>query len=100
MSPKGIHCGIAVANITSCVFNEGNVTSLKVMQVMGVKFGKNAYSWAILEDVGRLSCAEYVAMSSMKEGRAACKERKMEEVEHLLSKKENFMVQALMIYCV
>ncbi|KAG8232563.1 hypothetical protein J437_LFUL008701 [Ladona fulva] len=81
----------------SCIFNEGNVTLLKVMQVMGVKCGNNVHSWAVLEDAGRLSRAEYTAMSSTREGRAARKERKMEEVS-LLLRKGNYMVQALMMY--
>ncbi|KAG8235747.1 hypothetical protein J437_LFUL016162 [Ladona fulva] len=93
-SPKEIHSGVVVAeiaaNIASCIFNEGNVTLLKVMQVMGVKCGNNVHSWAVLEDAGRLSRAEYTAMSSTREGRAARKGRKMEEVEGSTSKEGKF----------
>ncbi|KAG8226571.1 hypothetical protein J437_LFUL004743 [Ladona fulva] len=75
ISPKEIHSGVVVgeivANIAICIFNEGNVTLLKVILVMGGKYGKNAHPWAVLEDAGRLSRAEYTAMSSTREGRAA-----------------------------
>ncbi|KAG8234080.1 hypothetical protein J437_LFUL014540 [Ladona fulva] len=94
ISPKEIHPGVVVAeieaNIASCIVNEGNVTLLKIMQVMGVKCGKNAHSWAILEDAGRLSRTEYAAMSSTREGQAALKERKMKEVDASTSKEGKF----------
>lgn len=76
--------------VSACVFNEGNFTVLKIMELMGIKIGPYASHSAEKRDEERLKQAERVSTEQSKEARTNKKEAKsakqemFEEVEGLL----------------
>lgn len=84
ISPKIIPSGLisveTAAYISACVFNEGSITLLKIMEVMGVHSGKNAHEFMKKEDKDRITIAEHRVQETTREARM----RRRQEQIHLL----------------
>lgn len=74
-NPKHIHAGAKTVEVASfiatCIFNEGFLTILKIMALMGITIGNTAYEYALCRNDERLSRAECKAKASSKAGRIA-----------------------------
>lgn len=93
--PKHIFVGhetIEIATqIALAVFNEGRITILKMMEIMGCTIGRLAYAYAQKTDEERIARAEKAAQAATKEGRSLAKEAKREQ-------EQSYIDQGLMLY--
>ena len=73
ISPKIIPSGMTTVELTAyiaaCVFNEGSIALLQIMQVMGVHTGPNAHAYVNKEDQARVTIAERRAQATTREAR-------------------------------
>lgn len=60
--------------ISLSIFNEGRMTLLKMMEVMGCTIGRSAYQYVLEKDEERIYNADKASMAASKEGRLAKKE--------------------------
>ena len=67
--------------ITLAVFNEGQMTILKILEVMGCTIGWNSYNFASKKNYERIYCAERHAKASAKEARSSKKEDQQNKEE-------------------
>lgn len=80
LAPKHLHCGAKTVEIASytaiSLFNEGYITLLKIMDILGIAVGLEANNFARLADAKRVTAAE----SSMSDGaRTAALSRKSDQ---------------------
>lgn len=85
MAPKHIFHGKQVVEIAcktaACIFNEGNKSLLKILDVMNVRIGPIAKSYANKSDKTRISTANRRSSQSSKESRSARKKARLAENE-------------------
>ncbi|KAL7304304.1 hypothetical protein TKK_0003104 [Trichogramma kaykai] len=65
--------------ISLATFNEGRITLLKMMKIMGCTIGRYAYDYALRKDDERIAIAEKATKAATKEGRIKHKERQQDE---------------------
>lgn len=77
IAPKHNFVGKRVLDIATqvalSIFNEGRISVLKMMEVMGIKIGSYAYEFAKFKNSQRMQIAEKQSIASSKEGRSAKK---------------------------
>ncbi|KAL7290895.1 hypothetical protein TKK_0015625 [Trichogramma kaykai] len=81
--PKSTFVGLSVTEIavqiSLATFNEGRITLLKMMEIMGCTIGRYAYDYALRKDDERIAIAEKATKAATKEGRIKHKERQKDE---------------------
>lgn len=74
-APKHMHAGartVEIANyMATAIFNDGFQPILKIMRLMGIPIGNQAYNFALSRDELRLNRSEAYAVDASKEGRIA-----------------------------
>ena len=74
-APKHIHAGTQTIQISTfvavCIFNEGFISILKILSVMGITIGPEAHAFAVRQDKVRIECSELRASETSKEARIA-----------------------------
>ncbi|GAB1860744.1 Mutator-like transposase domain-containing protein [Camponotus japonicus] len=62
LAPKHLHCGAKTVEIATYIavslFNEGHITLLKIMDVLGIAVGLEANNFARFADAKRVTAAE------------------------------------------
>ena len=79
------------AQIGVCIFNEGSLTLLKIMEAMGVEIGTHDYNFAIKRD-SKLIC------HSNNEIKAATKEARMAKKQALQEQEEAYLDLERLLY--
>ena len=83
MVPKHIFSGKQIVQITTqlsaCIFNEGTQTILKTMEIMGIKLGRIAVSFAEARNYKRIKKADKTTFNTSKEARIRRKSTRSEE---------------------
>ena len=74
-APKYIHAGTQTIQIstflTVCIFNEGFIPILKILNVMGITIGSEAHAFAVRRNEVRIERSELRASEASKEARPA-----------------------------
>lgn len=85
ISPKhlpGSSVPVQIAAYTSaCMFNEGNITLLKILEALGVQCGRNSHAYVTKQDESRITIAEQRAQAATKEGRMARRQQQIDILE-------------------
>lgn len=84
-APKHIHAGVHIIEIATfiavCIFNEGFIPLLKMISLMGMSIGPEAYAFAIRRDNVRIKRSEIRTSDASKEARTArLEERNAENI--------------------
>ena len=83
IAPKTMHSGVKIVEIaaltSSCIFNEGIVSLLHIMNAMEIRTGVNCHNYAVEEDQRRVSQGNNRALESTKESRVARRQSKIAE---------------------
>jgi len=94
ISPKIIPSGsITVelaAYIAACVFNEGSITLLQMLQSMGVSSGPNAHQYVTIQDANRTELANCRAQQSTREERIRRRQQQTDILEATTSAEDTF----------
>lgn len=84
-APKHINSGAKTINvaayIAACIFNKGANTLLKILEIMGVKIGPNAKSFAASRDEERIREAERRTQYESREEKIARHNQRIEQEE-------------------
>ena len=72
--------GIA-ANLSACIFNEGQASILKVFEGLGVPCGSNSHEFVENADEKRVSLAEQRAQNATREARMARRQHQLDCLE-------------------
>jgi len=87
ISPKHLPGGILPVQIAAyaaaCIFNEGNVAILKMLETLGVSCGHHAHAYIAKADEQRISIAEQRALNTSKEERIARRQSQKDHLEHV-----------------
>ncbi|XP_071574866.1 uncharacterized protein [Temnothorax nylanderi] len=82
-APKHSFCSSNIINIATylatCIFNEGLKPILKIMSIMGVTIGPNAYEYACARDANRIKDAERLSSIHSIEARMARQNKRLQE---------------------
>jgi len=94
ISPKIIPSGsITVelaAYIAACVFNEGSITLLQMLQSMGVSSGPNAHQYVTIQDANCTELANCRAQQSTREERIRRRQQQTDILEATTSAEDTF----------
>ena len=86
MAPKHLFNGKKVVEIacktSACIFNEGFHPVLKIMEVLGIKLGQTAFSYAEKLDTERTTIANRRSLDASKEARTLRRQARLEENEN------------------
>lgn len=85
ITPKHLPGGVVPVQIaayaSACLFNEGNISILKILETLGVPCGPNAHAYISQEDESRVTLAEQQAQAATREGRMARRQSQIDVLE-------------------
>ncbi|XP_039303732.1 uncharacterized protein LOC120357462 [Solenopsis invicta] len=85
IAPKHLHCGTKTVEIATflavCLFNEGFNSILKIMNIMGLKIGQNAKTFADNRDNERVKRSEQHTSHEAKKARITKRQEKTDQHE-------------------
>ena len=86
MAPKHLFNGMKVVEIacktSACIFNKGFHPVLKIMEVLGIKLGQTAFSYAEKLDTERITIANHRSLDASKEARTLRRQARLEKNEN------------------
>ena len=81
MAPKHLFNGKKIVEIacktSACIFNEGFHPVLKIMEVLGIKLGQTAFSYAEKLHTERITIANRRSLDASKETRTLCRQARL-----------------------
>ena len=96
-APKHIHAGTQTIQISTflaaCIFNEGFISILKILNATGITIGPEAHAFTVGRDEVRIERSELRASEASKEDRTARLHKKTSENEHF-EIEEGFLYRA------
>lgn len=85
ITPKHLPGGTLPVQIaayaSACIFNEGNISLLKMFEAIGVPCGRNAHAYVTHDDEWRITIAEQRAQAATREGRMARRQHQIDVLE-------------------
>lgn len=85
LAPKHLHCASKTIEIATflgvCLFNEGHVTILKIMELLGIAVGLEAHNFVRIADDKRITAAEKSLSDGAKKAASAKKSQQATQIE-------------------